>query len=419
MIFAVLQFLFILLVLCHEFRRRSTSIFLWGTLMVMFGIPHLLMLLVGEVEYPTWVLNKASVFVSLFCIFYLIGVKLCPWHGKLIVPQMTKKQIQKIVRVFIFLLLALIVVRIYILYRMTGDLLNTSWGTNRSISEESILMQLYGYFYYSFSSILLVCIYWKMYKYVIIIVLTLLLGVILSRNRMEILPIFISFIWYLLLYMKHINIKTIISIGLLAILGIYLIFALLIFRHAGSINTFLSNNIDVWEFNQSIINMFFSDDGEFGLRNVFYYFIYHDNNFPFFGEGHTYIRILLGFVPTSLSLGMKPSDFAIAMGQAWKPGSIGFSMHPTLFGDSYANFGMFGCIIGLFWGMFIGCLDSYARRFTHNDIKGLLLLILISSRLITIARGSVYNGFMGLIVGIFILNIIFYFISRRKIIFKY
>ena len=389
------------------------SIFLWGTLFVMFSIPHLLMFFVGSFEYPSWVIDKVSIFVVLFCIFYMVGIKLIPWNNRpnisLLVPEN-----KSYITTFVFLLFVLIFVRTLVLYRATGSLLNTSWAENRNVSDEVFFMKLYAYFYYVFSSVLLLCFLYRTHLKIVVVIALLVFGVILSRNRMEILPLFISIYWFYILKENKFGGLFFIKCLLLLVCAVYSIFALLIFRYYGSIDMFLSSDIKWGDFNEVVTNMLFEGDGELALRKVFYYFVYHDNDFGGFGEGHTYFRILLWFLPTSLSFGIKPDDFAITMGQAWIPGIANFSVHPTLFGDCYANFGMCGCFLGLFWGIFIGVLDSYIRKAMYNNIKGFLLLILVSSNLVTIARGSVYNGFMCLFVGVIILNIIFKFLSFHK-----
>ena len=68
-----------------------------------------------------------------------------------------------------------------------------------------------------------------------------------------------------------------------------------------------------------------------------------NNNFPNFNQGHTYLRVLLFFIPESFSMGIKPPDFAVSMGSAYinNFSNTIYSMHPTFYGDLFANFSYF------------------------------------------------------------------------------
>ena len=143
--------------------------------------------------------------------------------------------------------------------------------------------------------------------------------------------------------------------------------------------------------------------GDIGLRDVFYYFIYHDNQFENFGKGHTYIRMLLLFVPTQWSGGLKPPDFAITMGSAMGTGLDGFSTHPTLFGDCFANFGYWGVFMGIFWAILVFLADKFANRLEINLKIG--AIILIANTAIIMGRGSVYNAYSTFVYGIIIMRI--------------
>ena len=154
--------------------------------------------------------------------------------------------------------------------------------------------------------------------------------------------------------------------------------------------------------------MLLNNDGELGLRNVFLYFIYKDNNFLNFNKGHTYLRLIFMFIPTKYSFGLKPPDFAITMGSAWLGdfSNTRFSTHPTLYGDVFANFYWFGIILAIFWAIFALIID---RIIINNCLlKQLNYISIFGSMYVIIGRGSVYNGiFIGVLSAI-IFNIIYF-----------
>lgn len=67
-----IQFASISIIAFLEYKARSLSLFLWGTLLIMFGFPHLFVILLGISGYDELVMIKASLFVILFNIVYLI-----------------------------------------------------------------------------------------------------------------------------------------------------------------------------------------------------------------------------------------------------------------------------------------------------------------------------------------------------------
>ena len=67
----VFQFLLAFYILFYEYKRGSLSIFLWGPLLMMFGIPHMITSFVSEREFPDWVINYASLFAIVSEALYL------------------------------------------------------------------------------------------------------------------------------------------------------------------------------------------------------------------------------------------------------------------------------------------------------------------------------------------------------------
>ena len=68
---AILQFFVIAFICFQEARRKSPVVFLWATLMIMFGIMHPFGMLSGAAEYSPAAMDDASVFVLVFCIIYI------------------------------------------------------------------------------------------------------------------------------------------------------------------------------------------------------------------------------------------------------------------------------------------------------------------------------------------------------------
>lgn len=125
--------------------------------------------------------------------------------------------------------------------------------------------------------------------------------------------------------------------------------------------------------------------------------------------------MLLVYLPTRWSLGLKPPDFAISMGHAvgMLPGG---SVHPTLFGDCFANFNYFGMLMGVFWAYFVKLTDKIYIYFAkRNFLFGACVYILMCCYYVIIGRGSVYNPFTFVAYGLPFVYLLQKFIFNKKI----
>lgn len=411
LLLGILQFIIIAVICIYELKRKSVSVFLWAVLLVMFGIMHMLSILLNTYEYSTDTMNEASLFVILFCVLYLITRYLTQRkkdvisEEKLEIQENKKDEIRKFMYVLFIGLIFIVFIRLIMLSKQAGGLLNTSWVTMReTVGGYFSFSQIFVPIFFAFSSCMILAIKLKDKKIIILSMIIILLEVIISRNRIEILPIFCSIIYSYILKNKKFTMKHITILALIGILSIYFIYALRVFRHSGSIENFFET-YNLISFNEKVGEYLEDDSGELGLRKNMYFFIENDNDFEDFGKGHTYIRMALVLLPTSWSLGLKPNDFAITMGKAVLPTAEGYSVHPTLFGDVYANFGFLGFLMGIFWGIFVLALDKIIIK--SNRLLRLPISLVCGIIYIIQARGSVYNAFSWLVYCILILIFIY------------
>ena len=410
-ILGTIQLLLIGIICIYELKNKSTSIFLWAVLILMFGIMHFFTALTGDTEYNDKIINTSSLFVIIFCVTYLVTriliIRKSCLNTMVFKQDLEIKKTDKKFFFILFLLLIIVVIyQIYILATGAGGLSNTSWGNMRKTTTNTgyfSYSQMFTTLFFTASSCIMVAIMLKDKKKVIVLITLILLEVIISRNRIEILPIFSALILLYISKIKKIKIKQIIVFSIVGIIAIYSVYALRVFRHYGTLETFIKN-FNFVEFNDKVNLYLKTDNGELGLRRHFYYFMSKDNNFKDFGEGNTYIRMLLVAIPTKWSLGIKPNDFAISMGYAIDPTVEGYSIHPTLFGDCYANFGMLGMFMGIFWAIYATVLDYILNK--QKEIVKYSSTLICSVAYIIIARGSVYNGFVWQFYGLIMLQVI-------------
>ena len=417
-VIAFIQLLLIFSIFIFEYRKKSPALFLWGALLVMFGLPHFLSVIQaaqqGFYSFSDDILFTASLFSIIFSITYLYVRLLSRKKIDYTVVVENKNDMIPIAKVLFIILICTTIIDLYIGYRHTGSLLNTSWTSGREVRGDASPITLFlGYIESAVASVLLIYIILKKRKQAVLVAIIILLGVIISRQRAALLPIFICLLSYFIILNKRLTISTILAALAVVTAGIYFIFALQVFRWGGTISSFLEN-FEWSEFNSLVVSRITEGQGEFNLRNAFYYFIQEDNQFYNFGRGHTYIRALLLFIPTQWSFGLKPPDFAITMGTAWNPftSTVGFSMHPTLLGDLFANFNFWGCLIGgVIWGGIINLLDLILKRLPYRIVVP--AFVASASSLVIIGRGSVYNALVFMVYSILFLLIVNYFVKIK------
>ncbi len=422
-VLGILQFVLITIILIKEFESKSSAAFLWATLFIMFGVPHLLASINGDDTYSNEVLAKASLFAIAFCLIYwgvrfLIASKTMRQHRELMQYESVEKLLlQENVdnRIMFIILITVEVLAIYPYIKYAGNIFATSWGVSRTYSASLDYVnahQIYRIVYYSLSG-LMVSAYVKKQRWLIAVLGVLLLGiVIVTRNRIEILPLLCSILAIIIFKNKTISIKVVIIGALSAVAIIYIVYGLRVFRHYGTIQDFI-NGFSLSEYTRRINLYIQNDDGELGLRRVFYYFLKNNNDFEDFGKAHTYIRMLFVYIPTRWSLGLKPDDFAIAMGHAYGM-SAGGSTHPTLFGDCYANLDVFGVFLGAFWALYSTIVDRIVCK-TKSMLSKILIYVLNAVVFVIIGRGSVYNAFWFAAYGVPFIIVVEWFLLRTNI----
>lgn len=421
-LFSIIQLVLIAIILVIEFNKKSPAMFLWATLLLMFGIMHFISCLMGTNKFSNSVLNKASVFVILFCIMYL-GIRIMLLKGNISHPNecLTHNNINSIVEhttksqeinYLIGLGFVVIISIVYLIVEL-GGLGNTSWGASREVHTSYInVNQLLFVLYCLFSGLLMYGLFKKNTFLIISSSVLILVKVIVTRNRVEVIPFFICFLAFYLIKHQHITLSTIIVCLFGACIVIYIVYALRAYRWYGTINNFLKT-YNHKDFNNQVMEFFKNDDGELGLRKWFYYFIDNNNDFKNFGQFHTYRRVLLTFVPTEFSLGIKPPDFAQSMGAAI--GMIeGGSMHPTLFGDAYANAGLYGIFLGAFWAVYVSFFDRLMVVF-KNGISLFFYYNILAYAYVVMGRGAVYNGNVIMMYGVLLLVVVNCCMRRVKL----
>lgn len=405
---AIFQFLLIVLICYREALRKSPVVFLWATLLIMFGIMHPFGIISGA-EYSMEAMTDASIFVILFCIVYIcvrelsivaFGIGTGPYLQWNRLALACKGEKGKWLTIIFFAVIAYMIVSYAI---RSGGLLNTSWGGSRELAAESSyvnLGQLTSILFFSTAGIGCFLFLRGNKRMATLVWLGVVVLVLVTRNRIQILPFLVSIIALVIFKLDKISFKHVVFAIAAAVLVILVVYGLRAFRYYGTLQNFFET-FRIEDFLEQIAVFLRTDNGELGLRQWFYYFIENDNNFDSFGQGNTYWRMLMVFLPTQFSFGFKPDDFAQAMGAAVGL-AAGGSMHPTLFGDCFANFGWIGFLMGGFWAFYASVTDDILLHLKQSTLV-LSSYVLLASSFVIIGRGAVYNGFFPVAWGIAIL----------------
>ena len=414
-IFGIIQIILIGFILYDEVNKKSSAVFLWATLLLMFGLPHLVAAITLDKEYSVDVLVDASVFVTLFCLLYIVFRRKRPVdYVRLSDTDFTIVNTEVNCTEFEIFCVVIFVASI-VLYMMDfaasqGGLLNTSWGNARTVSESYVnLSGLATRIIFAFSGIPLYLFMTKRRCPALIIAVLLVLMVLLTRNRVQIIPVLAFPIALMLLKIKTVKPRHILMAGFMAVAVIYIVYGIRAFRWLGT----LQHALDTFTFdylNRQILEFLQNQDGELGLRRIFYQFIDNDNQYDGFNQGATYLRMLLVFIPSKLTFGLKPESFDLTMGRAIGMAEGG-STHPTLFGDCFGNLGWYGILLGIFWAEFCNIVDYIIER-QPDDFFKVMIYFLATYAYVVMGRGSVYNGFQVLAWGILILYVFRLFLSK-------
>ncbi|MEW4220650.1 O-antigen polymerase [Rossellomorea marisflavi] len=411
-ILGILQLISILMILLIEFKMKSILIFLWGALLILFGIPHFLEVITLSSGYTIETLNSASLFVIIFNVLYIVTrLSITNYTGTKAFENDHKIKIdnEKLAQLIFFTFISSVLLLYLSNIIFFGKIFGVSWGEYININREIGLLNPFKISLYLFFATAGVgLIYYKTSKLMYFLVLGIILMYSLTTgNRVTILPLLVSSI-YPFLYNEKLKSSSIFSLAIFGVITVYVVYFLRLIRIYGGFGNMIESRT-LSELNSEVMFMLLSGDGELSLKNAFYFFIQNNNNFPNFLEGHTYLRILLMPIPTSLTLGLKPPDFTISMGSAYISdySNNSYSMHPTFFGDLYGNFGMVGVITSILFVVIFTFVNKRVRNLKRsNEILYFPTFVLLSTVLVIIGRGSVYNGVFYFAIGLSILIVL-------------
>ncbi len=404
----VLVFSFILCIYI-EIKYLSPTIIFWIAITGVFLLPHLFYS-ISLINVNLKTLLEATIFVSAFnylyfftkvLIIYSIRKKRFNW----IFSNLITNKNRRINHLLIWLNVFGLLIWIFGLLIAGFDPFYARWADTLKIG--NIFSQFGNMLIFTSSGILLYNYLTNKRRVFIFAILLSLVGIILLRARILLIALLIPFVILILYRNNKFNFKF--KFLWLIIVFTFSIFFLQAFRWSGGISDFNVKKIPSL-ISTSLKNMT-GPHGEFHLITEFYTIIEAKNKTKNFGEGRTYWRLALFWLPSPIIPEplkfIKPRDFAIDMYNLIynKPKNNSGTTHPTFYGDLFANFGWIGIFMAVFWAFVNEFLD---KIFVNNQSKLVFLLGNISTFYVIIARGAIYNGSFNMIIPLFIISILFY-----------
>jgi oligosaccharide repeat unit polymerase len=254
-------------------------------------------------------------------------------------------------------------------------------------------------------------------------------GEILSRNRVNYLPLIVPFLILPLVSLQRKDF----AVGIIFLLGLKLFefkfilkriprkfvlliaISFLILTISGvGIGILRENRVDSVNRPDSITTRIFNvARGEF-TTIAFYNDVKENIDLLRYQYGETlFLPALLKFIPRSW-FPQKPPNSAAYLMEILYPDSFaaGYSLAPSIFGDLYLNFGLFGCMIGIFgFGAVSGFYDKAFIRLSIHALPGAAIFLFFYYKLL---RQSLSDSAIELMITVLVLFLLRQILSSRK-----
>lgn len=414
---SILSGLTFVLCILLELKYRSPFVLFFLVLFVIFFIPNLIFLNgFAYNSYSKASIIKATLFITLVNSVYLFcrGLANSVFKRRFnwVVTDFEISNLRKIILPALMLSLAGLAIWTIGLFTLKNSFSAIEWTDTLNAGVYSSLGN--SLLFAGFGSIVLT--YLTKSKFMLLLSLSIsILSILLLRSRANLIPTAVPFLLLFLFRNNRVNLK--LKYLLYGLIFIFSVFLLQQFRYLGELSNFKTSETGVLV-EKSFHQMFDNDHSEFALVNAFYKYVENNNNYPSFGEGNTYRRLFLFFVPTKLfdAMGsdLKPRDFAIDMYAAYYdiPNNELGTMHPTFYGDLYANFGftkgiLFAFLLALLMSYFLEILARSSVNYFFFSLPSICFSIIF------LARGAIYNG-----VFIFLMSSFIYYSFVKQFKFK-
>lgn len=344
--------------------------------------------------------QSTVVFANVYCLLFNMFFIMCQFfffqRYEIKRIRIAEREVHRISSLSVFLAIIGCVCLFFSVPGSASDLLTLNW-------QEISILRTGGYiiiYNIAFFSIILSCsiiipyfIYRKHRLNVTIVLINFFIVLIVIKTKALFLPLAFSIVVYIGITRSRWCSWRSLKLGSLFVITLLSFYMLTtIIRYSGSIDDLISSSSSTIIERTSLL-MNISVESE--LINTFYRVVeYFQENETL--QGATFTRFIL--YPISLFIQVDiPDNPMYLYGEITHWGTLGLlrgSNHPTIYGDTFANFGEFGFVFGAIYAVFFGLIWRLAliqKGFgTFSTISGCCYGIPL------IMRGSVYYGLYGI-----------------------
>jgi hypothetical protein len=312
---------------------------------------------------------------------------------------------------FIAITCTLLAIFSYVIGAGGLDGIKRTWvyiATNRTTTE--LIISNFSQLFYIFSISCFLLLYRSNRKVsnILWIVVLALIFLSLTRAKAYLLPIVIPFLFFYINDNKKNPVKLIIRLLLFIVLALTLYTFTTVIRWAGSIDQWSVDHL--YQIFLNVMDAGVERNLNIQTSIIFDYYI---NNAYLYGQTYaTFFNPLLKLFNLSFDNPMYIYSEIIY----GKSHNMKGSAHPTIFVDSFANFGVLGCLIGGGWILFLKYLGVFYSK--YSKLHHMVLLVASSYSIPLVVRGSVYYGFlyltMSLVFSAVMILLLHKFIFKRQ-----
>lgn len=402
MLITIVLWLLHLTVLFYEWSKKSLGMVLWAMLLVVFTLPHTVHVYIKDYNQNT--LETAGIYAIIFIAVYAVIRYIYFYYASAPVLEIeisdAKESPDSLFNMMFGFYIICFLFTAITFYMRGYTLLGSSWSETLDMKQTGLEIVV-GQIVVAFSGLGFVCFSRNSKLRFLICVGIYIFCALWSKSRYNLLGIVTPFIIYFAFNKDRKKFITGVSLGILLVFSVFIFQQI---RWLGDVRLIFVVGLD--EIVRRSIEYMSHGQGELGLLRAFYYFIENNNNFDKFGEGLGYIRLALIFIPSMIAP-FKPRDFAIDMYKEWyQVDNPRGTMHPTLFGDTYANFGMFGCLFGVFYALLVTFIDENIRR-TPDPMMKIMKVSMACTLFVLLGRGAMYNAIFNFVLGWLVMEAVY------------
>ena len=388
-------------------RNRELDFFLWGSLLAVFAIPF--------VVDALNVRDGARQALLAHAILFAIGFNMLFWGAKRLFlrhhhgPLAPYDGPQGLLPLFVGTLglaVGLLLVHIYVRFGLDltqlGMMFLLNWR-DVAFDNDSIYRMLSHRMLVVGSAACLLAWVQKRPGWFSLSMLMVLLATLLEGARFLLVPAFAPIVYYTAISGRF-RVRSIAQAAIAGLLMLFVVYHVQTLRYED--NRQLSKFADIDAIITTVRRMKEvglpnqEASGELRLRGYYYHVLDRMPGQMDISWGRTYRRLLLFPFPTSLMGGIKPTEYTREIANLIYPERKGYggTVHPLLYGESYANFGDLGIIVGALWGCVFALLGRWFRK--QATWQQIVLLAPIAAFGVFLARGAVYSSVVFLVYGV-------------------